>query len=162
MKTLALVFSFAALAAASQTPALAESGQDEIVVSPARAMEDWRQSISRNLNRHLDNAVERLGSAPDSGIVQLRFKLDEAGRPVAMQTYRSSGSLAGDRAARWAVRRLDGLDRGPVARTPDTVFQANIIFAGSRAERLELADRLAWMERERLARGDTAVVALGL
>ena len=163
MKTLIHAAAAVALAATALTPAIAEDAQDEIIVSPSKALENWRSDVSRDLSRHLDLA-DRWGKFnPDAGIVQVRFTLDENGRPTAMETYRSSGSVSTDRAAMWAVARLNHLDDAPVRVTSGTTFQANIIFAESPAQHDELASKLAWIERKRLAANtaEADVIALG-
>ncbi|WP_284124181.1 energy transducer TonB family protein [Parerythrobacter aestuarii] len=152
-----------ALGATTLTPAFANTAQEDIIVSPSRAMQAWRADVSRDLSRNLDLA-DRWGQYnSDSGIVQVRFTLDENGRPVDLETYRSSGSVSADRAAMWAVRRLSGLDEGPARIGKGTTFQANIIFAETRAEQEQLSEKLAWIERNRLALGsiERNVIALG-
>ncbi|GAA4049102.1 energy transducer TonB family protein [Parerythrobacter jejuensis] len=145
------------------TPAMAGSGQQEIVVSPSSAMEEWRADVSRDLGRNLVLAERWAKHNPDSGIVQVRFQLDAKGRPANMQTYRSSGSVSTDRAARWAVRRLSDLDQGPAQASAGQVFQANIIFADSAAQKAHYAEKLAYIERRRLASAaaERGVIALG-
>lgn len=163
MKTLINTAFAVALSATALTPAIAQSAQEDIVVSPNRAMEAWRDNVSRKLNRNLDLADSWGKDTSDSGIVQVRFTLDERGRPVDLETYRSSGSVSADRAAMWAVSRLTGLDGGPARIGKNATFQANIIFAQTHVERDMLAEKLAWIEKARLARGSSErdVIALG-
>ena len=164
MKTLIHAAAAVALAATALTPAIAEDAQDEIIVSPSKALENWRSDVSRDLSRHLDLA-DRWGKFnPDAGIVQVRFTLDANGRPTNMETYHSSGSVSTDRAAMWAVRRLSNLDEAPVRVTGGTTFQANIIFAETPAQKAEFSEKLAWIEKKRLASAsaENNVIALGM
>ena len=163
MKTLINTALAVALGAMAATPALANTAQQDIVVSPNRAMAEWRAEVSRDLSRNLDLAAEWNRYNPQTGIVQVRFSLDGNGKPVGLETYRSSGSVSTDRAAKWAVRRLHDLDRVPGGVRNGAMFQANIIFAQSRAQKDKLAGKLAWMEKKRLARnsGERNVIALG-
>ncbi|WP_196793197.1 energy transducer TonB family protein [Erythrobacter litoralis] len=152
-----------ALGAAAVTPAIAGSAQEDIVVSPSGAMQEWRADVGRDLGRNLVLAERWAKHNPDSGIVQVRFTLDADGRPSDMTTYRSSGSVATDRAARWAVRRLSQFDEAPTQFAAGQVFQANIIFAENTAQHDKLEQKLAYLERTRLARGggERGVIALG-
>ncbi|MDC0886459.1 TonB family protein [Altererythrobacter sp.] len=152
-----------ALDAIALTPAGANSGQDDIVVSTSRAMQEWRADVSQSLGRNLLLAERWAKHNPDSGLVQIRFQLDEDGRPSKMETYRSSGSVSTDRAAAWAVRRLNNLDDGPVRIASGQTFQANIIFAESEAQKDRFEEKLAYIERRRLASNaaEKGVIALG-
>ncbi|NNC58896.1 MAG: hypothetical protein HKO05_02755 [Erythrobacter sp.] len=151
-----------ALSVTALSPAIAQSA-DEILVTPSGAMQNWRADVSRDLSRQLDQAESFAKYNPQPGIVQVRFTLDDNGRPVGMGTYRTSGSISSDRAARWAVRRLTNLDDVPVRVKPGTTFQANVIFAETPAQRDQLAKKLAWIESKRLANAsaEAGVIALG-
>lgn len=163
MKTLIITPIAAVLSAAALSPAIAESGQEDIVVSPSRAMEEWRGDVSRSLGRNLLLAERWAKHNPDSGLVQIRFQLDEDGRASNMQTYHSSGSVSTDRAAAWAVRRLNNLDEAPAGIAPGQTFQANIIFAESPSQKARYEEKLAYIERRRLASNasERGVIALG-
>lgn len=153
-----------ALGMAAVSPALAKSAQDEIVVSPSTAMESWRADVSRDLGRKLELAERWANYNPDTGIVQVRFTLDANGRPTDMVTHLSSGSVQTDRAAMWAVRRLGTLADAPARVSSGSTFQANIIFAETSVQKERLAEKLAWIERKRLASApdEANVVALGM
>ena len=152
-----------ALTATAVAPASANTAQADIIVSPSGAMQQWRADIGRDLGRNLMLAERWAKYNPDSGIVQVRFTLDADGRPSGMTTYRSSSSVATDRAARWAVRRLSSFDDAPVGFARGQVFQANIIFAESPGEFDRFEQKLAYLERARLAggAGERGVIALG-
>jgi len=163
MKTLLLTPVAIALSVATVSPAIAESEQDQIIVSSSTAMENWRGDISRDLGRNLELAERWAKYNPEPGIVQVRFQLDADGRPTDMVTYRSSGSVSTDRAAMWAVRRLNDLDQAPAASSKGATFQANIIFAETTVQKEKLSEKLAWIERKRLASaaGEANIVSLG-
>ncbi|MEP2236123.1 MAG: TonB family protein [Alteripontixanthobacter sp.] len=152
---------FALTAPSLTAPAFAQ--RPEITVSTTTAMEEWRGDVTRDLDRNLKFAEKARGYQPLDGIVQIRFHLDDSGRPADLQFYRSSGSRASDKAAHWAVRRLNNLDEVPTAIDRGTVFQANIIFARSAEEHTRLARKLEAYERTRLASASpgSKVIALG-
>ena len=101
-------------------------GQELVVtVTPLTEMEVWSKTVTRNLDRRL--ARPEIGNA--SGIVQLRFTLDEKGHPENILLFRSSGNHRTDRAAMNAVRGLNRLNEAPVRNVYEQTFQANIVFA---------------------------------
>lgn len=151
-----------ALAAASLTvPATA--GDEPILVQPTAAMEDWTETTERALDKRLIDAVWLSRINPTSGIVQLRFSLNDDGRANDIEVYRSSGQRRTDRVAMRAVRSLANLDEVPVDNPRAQTFQANIIFANTLQEHQALTEELAKVEAKRLARGESerSVVSLG-
>lgn len=147
--------------ALAATPASA--GQDDIVVKSSAEMAAWQKDVTRDLNNKLRTSERFHSIRPESGIVQIRFTLDESGRPQDLKTYRSSGHVGSDRAATWAVRRLSRMDEAPVSNPDRAVFQANIIYAENRQDYARLAAELQESERARLASAssEVEVIALG-
>ncbi|WFL78380.1 TonB family protein [Altererythrobacter arenosus] len=156
--TLAAALAFAALTPA--VPALA--GEQSILVETA-AMESWTESVQQTLDRRLIDSVWAARVEPVSGIVQLRFQLDEQGRATDLEVYRSTGHRRTDTVAARAVRHLRNLDEVPVSNPHQRTFQANIIFAQNPEEFAALEQELARSEASRLALGndEASVVVLG-
>lgn len=161
-------FAFAPVLALGMTlplavPASAGESTEDIVVRSQIEMERWQEDTTRSLNRALvRNPLERSAS-PSSGIVQVRFTMDENGRADDITLHSSSADWVAERIALSAVRRLGNLDEVPVSNAGDVQFLANIIFASDRNEQTELAKKLARSERARLASGtaESDYVALG-
>lgn len=152
---LALGFSFAIPASAGE--------QEDILVTSSAAMEEWTAGVTRDLDRKLLHAERFRERAVSSGIVQLRFTLDQDGSPTAVKTYYSSANTGAVRTAHSAVKRLRDLDQAPVANASGATFQANIIFADNEEEKARFAKKLEKMERTRLASAgqSTMVITLG-
>ena len=94
--------------------------------------------------------------------MQIRFTLDEAGKPTNLQTLHHSGSRRAARVAKMAVRNLRGFDRAPVTGASDATYQANLVFARNPNEGETLKAELADLERARLAAGGGSdVIMLG-
>ena len=152
----------AALAVTLPLAAPAAAGKDILVTSPT-AMAQWQADVTRDLDHKLLLAERYTRGRPTSGIVQIRFTLDEDGKPTNLETVYDSAGTAARRSASWAVRRLRDLDQAPVMNASGVRFQANIIFAENREQKTVLAAQLDRMERVRLASAgsERAVVALG-
>ncbi len=161
MQTLFKATLAAALSMAAIVPAMADD--EPILVHSQAAFAQWQADVTNSLDRRLVSAERSSRLTPESGIVQLRFTLDENGKPQGIRTVTSSGDWSTDRVAISAVRGLNQLDEAPVANVQGQTFQANIIFAKSEAQRDKLAAKLATMETARLARGETSgVISFGL
>ncbi len=161
MKTFVhLTFAAAASAAMLATPVTA--GQDDgIVVTSPAAMTEWKADMNAQLDRQLIRSDGYRNQAL-SAIVQIRFTLDEAGKPTNLQTLHHSGSRRAARVAKMAVRNLRGFDRAPVTGASDATYQANLVFARDPNEGTALKAELADLERARLAAGNGAdVIMLG-
>ncbi|MEE1876603.1 energy transducer TonB [Altererythrobacter litoralis] len=161
MQTLIKTSLAAALSLAAISPALAD---EQIVVHSQAEMDQWQADVTRNLDRRLEAAQHDTNVTPKSGIVQLRFTLDENGRAENFQTLTSSGDRSTDMVATRAVRRLGNLDDAPVANAEGQTYQANIIFADNMREHDRLQAKLAKMESAHLARSESEgkVVSFGL
>ena len=138
------------LAPLAASPALA-GDKAPIEVTSMPEMKQWQSDVSRQLDRALERAPGRYASVPDSGVVQVAFKLGEDGRPQNLKTLSNSADWAAERMAIRAVERLNRLAEAPVPNVQDRSFLANIIFADNRAQYRELARSLAQPERARIA-----------
>lgn len=158
-KALVPALTLGLLAAAS--PAVAKEA-DIVVQSPA-AMEQWSNDMTRTLNRRLVAAERITKTVPSRGIVQIRFTLDETGRPHEMTVYNSSGDVATDRVAMKALRGIRGFDEAPVLDAKDQLFQANVIYASDTFEYQDLAAELKAREQMRLVKSasERTVLAFG-
>lgn len=151
-----------ALALTFSTPVAAGTSQDILVTSPAE-MKSWQQTATRDLNRKLALGDKYGKGRSAEGIVQVRFTLDANGAPTNLQTYANTAGPVGERAAKWAVRRMRSLDNAPIANVEGRMFQANVIFAKGMLQKEELIAQLAKSERMRLAAlgGADPVIQLG-
>ncbi len=134
-----------------------------IVVTSASEMERWQSNATRRLNRALDRDPTARSATPSPGIVQVAFTLDADGRPANVELLGNSSDRVAARSAKLAVRRMGDLSDVPVTNPDEVRFLANVIFANDRAERRELAERLAQSERARIASGGApqAYIVLG-
>ena len=156
-----LAFAPAIAMAALAIPASAGDDQGIVVTSPGK-MSEWKADMNAKLDRHLIRADGLRGDQPMSAIVQVRFTLDEAGKPTNVRTIHHSGARRAERAARIAVGNLRGFEDAPVTNLQDATFQANIIFARNFAERNELRAEMSRLDRERFAaNGRSDVILLG-
>ena len=162
MKTL-VHLTFAAAASAAILAAPVTAGQDAgIVVTSPAALTEWKADMNAQLDRQMIRSDGYRNQALLSAIVQIRFTLDEAGKPTNLQTLHHSGSRRAARVAKMAVRNLRGFDRAPVTGASDATYQANLVFARNPNEGETLKAELADLERARLAAGDGAdVIMLG-
>ena len=162
MKTLTHL-TFAAAASAAMLAAPVTAGQDDgIVVTSPAAMTEWKAEMNAQLDRQLIRSDGYRNQALLSAIVQIRFTLDEAGKPTNLQTVHHTGSRRAVRVARMAVRNLRGFDRAPVTGASDATYQANLVFARDPNEGATLKAELDDIERARLAAGHGAnVIMLG-
>lgn len=151
----------AALAFAAVSPALADEAP--IYVVSQKAFEQWQDDVSSDLSRNLRNASYRQDGRIESGIVQIRFRLDEDGKPTDLSTYSNSTSTTARSIAYRAVRKLHNLDQAPVSGVRDAEFLANVIFARDELEHARLAAKLEQSEQARLASNgaEQRLVALG-
>ena len=154
---------FAAAASAAILAAPVTAGQDDgIVVTSPTAMTEWKTDMNAQLDRQLIRSDGYRNQALLSAIVQIRFTLDEAGKPTNLQTLHHSGSRRAARVAKMAVRNLRGFDRAPVTGASDATYQANLVFARNPNEGETLKAELADLERARLAAGGGSdVIMLG-
>ena len=156
MKTIAKtarILSFSGAAALSLMAVAPVNADDQtIIVESKEAMAAWQSDVTRSLNNQLLSERSTPRRAIESGIVQLRFTIDENGDAQNFELLSGTGDRATDRAAQRAVSRVSHLEDAPVRDIQSRTFQANIIFAKSPEEQDELMAKLAKSERVRLAR----------
>lgn len=143
-------------------PAVSAGDKQEIVVSSADM--DWfRDKASRNLGRQLDLVSRVSRENPSDGIVQIRFTLDQRGRPAGLDVVTNTANVAAKRVAMRAVGLMRGLDKAPVTDWKSAQFQANIAFAENPLEKEKLLEQLQGREARRLASAssESSVVAFG-
>ena len=160
-------FVFAPVAVATSlallAPAVSAADPEAIVVSPAD-MNMFRDRVTRSLDRSLENGERVYGKVPQSGIVQIRFQLDDSGKPAGLEMVGNTSGNTGAHVANWAVRRLRDLDQAPVANARSAVFQANIVFAHDSEEKARLSAQLHRADKARMALGgdNAQVVMIGV
>lgn len=139
-----------ALTPLAASPALAGNATP-IEVTSMPEMKQWQKEVSRQLDNALERAPSRNAIVPDTGVVQVAFKLGEDGRAEKLKTLSNSADWAAERMAIRAVKRLKTLAEAPVYNVQERRFLANIIFAETRAQYDELSRNLAQSERARIA-----------
>lgn len=154
---------FAAAASAAVLAVPASAGQDDgIVVTSPGAMAEWKADMNDQLDRRLIRSDGFRGQGPMTALVQIRFTLDEEGKPANLETIHHSGARRAAFASRLAVRNLRGFEEAPVSDAMGATYQANLIFARNEREKAKLQAELAGIERARLAAGDGEnVIMLG-
>lgn len=146
-----------ALAGAALCVAVPATSQD-IVVSAETAAID---AVSQDLDRALERAGSPRRHALGEGIAMVRFQRGVDGMPSNVKLYRSSGSARIDALATAAVSRLGHNAPLPAFAGPGQMFQANIVVANDEQEFADLTNRLAKLEKARLADpSERAVLAL--
>ena len=142
--------------------ASARNQPGDIVVSPAGTMEQWQQQTTTRLDRALARAYSSNGNTGNV-IVQIAFTRGPDGRPANPRFVNSEGSWLERSMARQAVMSLSNLDSVPVTQPGEPTFLANLIFADDAHILAQLRDRLAVMERTRMAANDErrSYIALG-
>jgi periplasmic protein TonB len=124
--------------------------RDIVVVGDQESVDHWKGRVGRELADNLV-APRQIGMQdyPD-GVVRVRFHSSETGAPDGVAVSGSSRSVALDRAAVRAVKRIPTLHPLPDGVAHDRMMEAWVIFASSDAQ----ADRMKrGLEREvRIAR----------
>lgn len=146
---LAIVLPAAALFA-SPIDAIAQDSQDTIEVRASSPMQQWQARTTDALNRSLARAPAMRKGFVNASIVQIAFEIDEDGRASDMNILPGDGNFTAERAALYAVRRLDTLASMPTQGSSKHVL-ANIIFYHDADSLRELKARLAASESARLS-----------
>ena len=134
-------------------PAAAEQPEGSEITVRSSAVEDWAERISHDLDRKLEaDVASKFSKGRNSGIVRVRFTIDEAGKPQNVVLYDGVSNWRINRHAMMAVSHLDTVHPMPGAIAPHTIFQANIIYAESSAGMDRLVRKLAREERSRIDR----------
>jgi hypothetical protein len=151
----------ALLALPVEAMASGSTGNDDIVVKSASAMQQWQKQTTVKLNRALQRA-EPMRTNPEPAIVQISFKRGTDGRPEDIRFYNDEGGWLERMIAKRAVKSLDNLDQVPAVSAGEVHFLANIIFADDERDHDRLRKRLETMERARLASADPGRTLLAL
>jgi len=144
-------------------PTMAGEKSDAIVVTSKAAMKEWQVATTKKINRSLARAPIPNNSRPNNSIVQIRFNISADGKPENVELLQGNGNWAARSSARYAVRRLSGLDQVPVNNPQNAQFLANIIFASGLDSHEELKAKLKKSEAARIAAspGDTTILLGG-
>ena len=107
---------------------LAKDGQPIVVESKRDAVTHWAAGISRDIKKRLLARYAMTGWEPGTGIVSVRFKRGEDGKPSDVVLSRRSGVGRLDRSALRAVAAINSLDPLPLGLSTGQKIQANIFF----------------------------------
>lgn len=149
---------------------LAQDGQPILVESKPDAVTHWAAGISRDLEKRLraGNGMtvwEMTRWEPATGIVSVRFKCGEDGKPSDVVLSRRSGVGQLDRSALRAVAAINSLNPLPSGLSTGQNIQANIFFANDSVSEDVFKRQIEQLRRETSAnlaagKGDPEVLAL--
>ena len=126
-----------AIATLMIAPASLTAGQPiDVHARVGPSITEWSSAVSQDLDRSLTaiaNAPLQHRRLPN-GLVSVRFRLNEAGRPEAIEIAQKSGSAELDGIGRQAVARLQNVHALPSGVGKDQVFEANILIASDGVE----------------------------
>ena len=169
MKTLRIAT--IALASAGITLSAPLAAQDRyqddenILVQPTSEDAHYAQQVARQLDRNLARYSFPLRTQ-HVGVVQIQFVANGEGVAENLRVVGESGSNQLDRAALWAIGRLNGISPDHAAASDRRVIQANIVFADSERQARSMFRQLERDESARMAlareRGEPPVLALTL
>lgn len=108
---------------------LARDGQPILVESKRDAVTHWAASVSRDLEKQLRAPRVLTGWPTRTGIVSVRFRCGEDGKPSDVVLSRRSGANRLDRSALRAVAAINSLHPLPSGLSAGQKIQANIFFA---------------------------------
>ncbi|MBW0143708.1 hypothetical protein [Sphingomicrobium clamense] len=121
-----------------------------IEIRATSALAEWQHDTNRQLDAGLARAPSLRGGRANEAVVQVAFDVNGKGEAVNIRTLPGDFNPAAEQAALYAVRSLDTLDELPEMANGRSVL-ANIILANTPASRDRLADKLAKIEKKRLA-----------
>lgn len=107
---------------------------------------EWTQRMQSELQRQMV-APTGVYDQLSEGAVRIKFNCSEDGRPSKVTLLKSSGRPAVDRAALRAVRSMASLHPLPTGFTPETRYEAIVLFANDTWDR-----RIALNDAERIKR----------
>lgn len=141
---------------------LAKDGQPIVVESKRDAVTHWAAGISRDLKKQLRAHHAVADWEPATGIVSVRFKRGEDGKPSDVVLSRRSGVGRLDRSALRAVAAINSLDPLPLGLSTGQKIQANIFFADDEDMFKRQIEQLRRETSANLAagKGDPQVLAL--
>lgn len=141
----------------------AQGKQKDLVVTGPPTLSQWTFHVGAMLSRSMASTAYSLEQSADEGIVAVRFRCTEDGRPGEVAVARSSGSPRIDEAAVRAVRWIKTLHPLPEGLHPSQRYEAVMLYALTQAShdrqiaaiRSEAARRNAWIDNTtgRLALG---------
>lgn len=135
------------------TNSAAQKAPDEgFVVSGIPEVRQWQDNVGRKLDNELA-FQERIAGPGEmhTGIIQLRFRRGDDGKPQDISVYRSAASNAVKSSARHAVSRMRDLPPLPSTYAETNEVLVNIVLANSDSHLRELSRKLARWETERMA-----------
>ena len=145
------LIALAAIAAAIGVPTSSAANQDHtIVVGNAPTVAQWSNTIGSKLERNLS----RMPATPE-GMVSVRFRCSEEGRPTAIKMWQTSDSARLDDVARRTVANLKSMHPLPQGIGEDQVYEATIIVA---ATQYDLDRQIKQLQIALATRGPTANV----
>lgn len=141
---------------------LAKDGQPIVVESKRDAVTHWAAGISRDLKKQLRAHHAVADWEPATGIVSVRFKRGEDGKPSDVVLSRRSGVGRLDRSALRAVAAINSLDPLPLGLSTGQKIQANIFFTDDEDMFKRQIEQLRRETSANLAagKGDPEVLAL--
>ena len=144
---------------------LAKDGQPIVVESKRDAVTHWAAGISRDLKKQLRAHHAVADWEPATGIVSVRFKRGEDGKPSDVVLSRRSGVGRLDRSALRAVAAINSLDPLPSGLSTGQKIQANIFIADDSVSEDVFKRQIEQLRRETSAnlaagKGDPEVLAL--
>lgn len=123
--------------------------RDITVVAKPLTLAAWSKNITAKIEDGL-HYPSRMGSGRSvSGIVSVRFHCSDTDAPTDVVVYRKSGERSLDVAATRAVSQIRTLHPMPLNLKSDQQYEANILFAESYAESVDL---MAKMRKEAIRR----------
>lgn len=149
-----------ALALSLATGATVARGEEDIVVTQARSVDQMVDDVTHDLDRHLRYLPEGSGN----GYAMVRFTAGPDGRPDNVSVYRASGSIGATNVAVRAVKRIKTLRPLPPEIDENQQFLAQIVIASDHWSKQRLENELEQAEAERLASSkpaDHEMLALG-
>jgi TonB family protein len=126
-----------AIAVASLTIGTTQARQKDeelIVTGRPLTLTQWTQHLSTQLENGLRYPRPMLGSEPPVGLVTVRFRCSDTGKPTSIELSRKSRSRLLDAAALRAVSSIKTLHPMPGNLRPEQQYEANILFATSPSE----------------------------
>ena len=128
--------------------AIAQDRQDTIEIRAISPLEQWQNETNRVLNKALDRAPSLRDGAANEAVVQVAFEVGADGRANNMRVLPGNGNLAAQRAARYAIRKIDTLGAIP-AKDVGRPILANIFFYDNEGSYHRLKKELASSEVRR-------------
>lgn len=156
---------FVAIAASlALTPTGMQAQTNDIVVSSNRSVNNFVESVSRDLDRSLNRFSRSTFNQTGTGVAQVLFECGPDGKPTNIKMYSRAGDVGVNRQARRAVANIRSLHPLPRGIDQDQLYLANIIIASDARQFDELSEELNERETNRIAaaKGDRKIFAFTL